>query len=1133
MNTNFTLGHVSPYFCTPNLSRTFHSLPFSFIIGLCLVFFTDFLSAQVRLAHFNFPATNSLVDSAKTPNVIVSNMSLSAGTIETNITTGTYFKNEPYVQESGGWTAKTQALAKSFNFTITAASGYIFSITNISFKAYATSSGPSACGVAVGTTNLFSVNMLSSKLVTVNQAVTGQTGLTTALVKIQGWLNGSRTATGNGIFRLDDVIVTGVLTPVQPPSKMVITAITPASPSAGKGFSMTIQSLDPSNNPSPVLAAMAFSLTTNNNAGAIGGTITGEIASGTNSIILTGVTLATIGTGATITATRTSGDVLATATSPPFDVLAAATKLAFVGLPTTGLTLTNLTTFTVEARRPDNSIDLSFVGDITLTKATGLDTLSGAKIAKAEAGVATFNTIQIGKPDTYTLNAAASGLTTAISDNLVISQSIFIGWNNATTSTAWYTAANWLPSQASAVSWLPVQVAQFSNIGTATRAGINMGTSSLSIGAIETSNARIRDLFIENSSATTGALTLNGNTVNAIPNTILRNAGTGILSLRNTATNTMTIALANMTENVVVIDSTGDIEINTSITGTNKNLTVDGTGTGELVLFTTNPFSGVFKVKSGTTRLNLNAAIASVSSIVIESKGFLYSGPNLTDAVSDNTPVLLNGEAALDLSGGTETLTNISTNSPTASLFIGDNGVNMGDFTLNNATNLIFSGIIDGVHPSVNPIFTKQGAGKLTLTGENTYAGLTTIAAGTLQLDAMGGNTLIATNDVNVNGGTLQISSNQTLNNLVLNGGDVIIDDDVTLTINGILTLTNGKITLGTQGKGEISMGSSATIAPETPTSASYIITNGSGGLTQSHAATSPKIYPIGADATHYDPARITPDGASTFKANVANTINPSNPVPARHALIATSRQWDISLISGTPTITLALTSSDLTRAPSGVTGIIGHWNATTWEDLPASYASWTWTATGVKNFSPFMVSKEVSLGISLKDFSVSPENQQHLLKWTTVSEENNAYFEVQHAADNFIFTSIGQIKGQGTTKNENNYALAYAPNPSVKTHYYRLRQVDFDGTETRSKIISLESINKNSKLMIYPNLVSDKIIVAGEANKTLDYNIFNLMGQNVQSGKLPDTKEVNINGLQVGTYIFKMGNEAVKFFKN
>jgi hypothetical protein len=43
--------------------------------------------------------------------------------------------------------------------------------------------------------------------------VSSQTGLTTATIKIQGWLNGSRASAGTGVFRLDDVVVSGTVTP--------------------------------------------------------------------------------------------------------------------------------------------------------------------------------------------------------------------------------------------------------------------------------------------------------------------------------------------------------------------------------------------------------------------------------------------------------------------------------------------------------------------------------------------------------------------------------------------------------------------------------------------------------------------------------------------------------------------------------------------------------------------------------------------------------------------------------------------------------------------------------------------------------------------------------------------------------
>ena len=89
------------------------------------------------------------------------------------------------------------------------------------------------------------------------------------------------------------------------------------------------------------------------------------------------------------------------------------------------------------------------------------------------------------------------------------------------------------------------------------------------------------------------------------------------------------------------------------------------------------------------------------------------------------------------------------------------------------------------------------GTGTVTLTGQNTYTGLTTVSNGTLQFNHAGGNTIPVTNNVSVNaGGTLQISSNQTLNNLSLaSGATLIIDNGVTLTINGTFLQNGGTVT--------------------------------------------------------------------------------------------------------------------------------------------------------------------------------------------------------------------------------------------------------------------------------------------------------------------------------------------------
>lgn len=108
-------------------------------------------------------------------------------------------------------------------------------------------------------------------------------------------------------------------------TKLVITAITPTSPTQGVGFDVTVQAQNADNLATLVVSNTFFSLSTNGNAGAISGTTTGVIVEGENTFTVTGVILPNTGTGVTITATRTFGDNLTAGTSATFTVVGPAT----------------------------------------------------------------------------------------------------------------------------------------------------------------------------------------------------------------------------------------------------------------------------------------------------------------------------------------------------------------------------------------------------------------------------------------------------------------------------------------------------------------------------------------------------------------------------------------------------------------------------------------------------------------------------------------------------------------------------------------------------------------------------------------------------------------------------------------
>ncbi len=121
---------------------------------------------------------------------------------------------------------------------------------------------------------------------------------------------------------------------------------------------------------------------------------------------------------------------------------------------------------------------------------------------------------------------------------------------------------------------------------------------------------------------------------------------------------------------------------------------------------------------------------------------------------------------------------------PTATVVIGAFGSSAGSFTVGDSSNTTFAGVISG-DPLVagTTVFTKQGAGTLTLSGANTYTGATVINNGTLALDNNNTATprLAGTTKITVNsGGTLLLaqsggtSSNDRINDsatITLNGG--------------------------------------------------------------------------------------------------------------------------------------------------------------------------------------------------------------------------------------------------------------------------------------------------------------------------------------------------------------------------
>jgi parallel beta-helix repeat protein len=143
---------------------------------------------------------------------------------------------------------------------------------------------------------------------------------------------------------------------------------------------------------------------------------------------------------------------------------------------------------------------------------------------------------------------------------------------------------------------------------------------------------------------------------------------------------------------------------------------------------------------------------------------------------------------------------------------------------------------------------------------------------------------------------------------------------------------------------------------------------------------------------------------------------------------------------------------------------------------------------------------------VTLTSFDAVKNNNDVMLNWVTASEINNDYFEVQRSTDGMNFEKIGQVEGNGTTTSVSSYAFAdknvLAEFSSVSAFYYRLKQVDFDGTTDYSKTIRVSNnVLTSGNIEVYPNPNNGTFNITLPANEqsTIQLTIIDRTGKIVE----------------------------------
>ena len=184
-------------------------------------------------------------------------------------------------------------------------------------------------------------------------------------------------------------------------------------------------------------------------------------------------------------------------------------------------------------------------------------------------------------------------------------------------------------------------------------------------------------------------------------------------------------------------------------------------------------------------------------------------------------------------------------------------------------------------------------------------------------------------------------------------------------------------------------------------------------------------------------------------------------------------------------------------------------------------------------------VTLDTPLPIELVDFTTMVRDNNIVdLHWRTASEINSDFYQIERSANGNEWKSIDKVKAAGNSNELLNYHYQ-DKDPLNGISYYRLKNVDFDGSFEFSFVISAYVNNNSSNsILVYPNPTNGMITIT-----QLNYNLNSVSLYNQQGIEVTDlvqvtysngtTAQIDITSLNPGIYFIKLHDRTVKLIKN
>ncbi len=180
-----------------------------------------------------------------------------------------------------------------------------------------------------------------------------------------------------------------------------------------------------------------------------------------------------------------------------------------------------------------------------------------------------------------------------------------------------------------------------------------------------------------------------------------------------------------------------------------------------------------------------------------------------------------------------------------------------------------------------------------------------------------------------------------------------------------------------------------------------------------------------------------------------------------------------------------------------------------------------------LRSFSQFVItSNQKPLPLTWLSFTGERVNKKEIaLHWTTVNEVNVSHFEIEQSQNATDFEQVGQLDAKNQNLNDYTFIL-----PEAKSAYYRLRQVDTDGSSRYSAVVFVEGAG-GEDLRIFPNPVQDRVRV--DASEFIQNQPEMLVEVWDIQGKIMWTGQGNLAKMEAGLnqYILQL-SEGIYFLK-